>query len=78
MSIFTEAQAKAILDKVIALCKADECSVTLTGSNEGNVRFARNDITTSGVVDNTELGVQVAFGKRTGSATINQFDNASL
>ncbi len=78
MSMFTEAQAKAILDKVIALCKADECSATLTGSNDGNVRFARNDITTSGVVDNTELGVQVAFGKRTGSATINQFDDASL
>ena len=29
MSIFTEAQAKAILDKVIALSKADECTAVL-------------------------------------------------
>ena len=29
MSIFTEAQAKAILDKVIALSKADETTAVL-------------------------------------------------
>ena len=31
MSMYTEQQAKAILDKVIALCKADECTATLGG-----------------------------------------------
>jgi predicted Zn-dependent protease len=78
MSIFTEQQAKAILDKVIALSKADECTATLTGSIDGNIRFALNNVSTSGIVDNTELAVQVAFGKRVGSATINEFDDASL
>ncbi|QDX25631.1 TldD/PmbA family protein [Sphingomonas suaedae] len=78
MSIFTEAQAKAILDKVIALSKADETSAQIGGGIAGNVRFARNNISTAGVVDDTELGVQVAFGKRVGIATINQFDDASL
>ena len=78
MSILTEAQAKAILDKVIAFSTADECSAQIGGGTEGNVRFARNDISTSGIVANVELGVQVAFGKRVGTATINQFDDASL
>lgn len=78
MSILTEAEAKAILDKVVALSTADECSASLTGSINGNVRFALNNISTSGIVDDTELGVQVAYGKRTGTATINQFDDASL
>ncbi len=78
MSILTEAQAKAILDKVIAYSTADECSAQLGGGISGNVRFARNDISTAGIVDSTELGVQVAFGKRVGTATINQFDDASL
>lgn len=78
MSILTEAQAKAILDKVIALSKADECTATLDGSTQGNIRFALNNVSTSGIVDNIELGVQVAFGKRTGVATINAFDDASL
>lgn len=78
MSIFTEAEAKAILDKVVKLSKADECTATLTGSTNGNVRFALNNVTTSGIVDNIDLAVQVAFGKRTGTATINSFDDASL
>lgn len=78
MSIFTEQQSRAILDKVIALSKADECTGTLTGTVDGNVRFALNNVSTSGVVDNVELAVQVAYGKRVGIATINQFDDASL
>ena len=78
MSILTEAEAKAILDKVIALSTADECTAQLSGSIDGNVRFALNNVSTSGVVDDTDLAVQVAFGKRTGTATINQFDDASL
>ncbi|CEG17039.1 TldD protein (fragment) [Xanthomonas citri pv. citri] len=78
MSILTEAQAKAILDKVIKLSKADECTATLTGSIDGNIRFALNNVSTSGIVDNTDLQVQVAFGKRVGVATINEFDDASL
>ncbi|MFL9841722.1 TldD/PmbA family protein [Sphingomonas sp. ST-64] len=78
MSILTEAQAKAILDKVIGFSKADETSAQIGGGIAGNVRFARNNISTAGVVDDTELAVQVAFGKRVGIATINQFDDASL
>ena len=78
MGILTEAEAKAILDKVIKLSKADECTATLSGAINGNIRFALNNVSTSGVVTNTELGVQVAFGKRVGIATINAFDDASL
>src|SRR5690606_12520789 len=51
MIILTEAQAKAILDKVIALSKADECSASLSGSVEGNIRFALNNVSTSGIVE---------------------------
>ena len=78
MSILSEAQAKAILEKVIALSSGDQTSAQLGGGIGGNVRFARNDISTSGIVDQAELAVQVAFGKRVGTATINQFDDASL
>ena len=78
MSMMTEAQAREILEKVVKMSVADECTASLDGGKKGNVRFARNDISTSGLVDDVELGVQVAFGKRSGAATINQFDDASL
>ncbi|WP_428152008.1 TldD/PmbA family protein [Brevundimonas sp.] len=78
MSIMTEAEAKTILDKVIALSTADECTAQLGGSIDGNIRFALNNVSTSGVVTDTQLGVQVAFGKRVGTATINEFSDEAL
>ncbi|MBZ9646131.1 TldD/PmbA family protein [Sphingobium sp. 3R8] len=78
MSILSEAQAKTILTKVVGFSKADECTAQLIGAIRGNVRFARNDVSTAGITDNIELSVQVAFGKRVGTATINQFDDAAL
>ncbi len=78
MSIMTEAEAKTILDKVIASSTADECTAQLAGSIEGNIRFALNNVSTSGIISNTELSVQVAYGKRVGTATINEFSDAAL
>ncbi|MBS7457492.1 TldD/PmbA family protein [Coralloluteibacterium stylophorae] len=78
MTIYTEQQAREILEKVIALSTADETSATLGGSIDGNIRFALNNVSTSGVVSDASLAVQASFGKRTGTASINQFDDASL
>ena len=78
MSILTESQAKAILDKVVALSKADQCIARLQGAINGNVRFALNNVSTSGIVSDCDLQVEVAFGKRVGIATINAFDDAAL
>ncbi len=78
MSMYTETEARAILDKVIKLSTADECSAQLSGSIDGNIRYARNAVSTSGIVNDAQLVVQVSFGKRVGVATINEFDDASL
>ncbi|WP_024890918.1 TldD/PmbA family protein [Luteimonas huabeiensis] len=78
MTILTEEQARTLLEKVVALSTADECTATLNGSVDGNIRFALNNVSTSGVVDDVSLDVQVAFGRRVGTASINEFDDASL
>jgi predicted Zn-dependent protease len=78
MKMFTESEARALLEKVVKLSVADECNAQLSGSTAGNVRFALNNVSTSGIVENTQLAVSVAFGKKSGIATINQFDDASL
>ena len=62
----------------MSLSKADECSVTISGSRTGNIRYARNNVSTAGLVEDTQLVVQVAFGKKQGTATINEFDDKSL
>ena len=57
MSIWTEEQARAVLGKVVALSKADECTANLTATVSGNIRFALNKVTTSGVVDDGTLAL---------------------
>ena len=78
MAQLSESEAQAILKKVLGFSKADECEVTLIGSRAGNVRFARNAVSTSGVQENLALAVNSSFGKKSGTATINEFDDASL
>ena len=78
MKLLNQEEAKRITDKVMSLSKADECRVVLSGSSKGNVRYARNSVSTAGVNEDTTLLVTVAFGKRQGAATVNQFDEKSL
>ena len=78
MKILSQEETRRICDKVLALSKADECSVTLSGSRTGNIRYARNAVSTAGLVEDTQLAVSVAFGNRSGIATINELDDKSL
>ena len=76
--ILTKEEAKKIIDKVLAFSKADEMSVSLSGSRTGNIRYARNSVSTSGESYDQSLAVTAVFGKRSGTATINEFDDAAL
>lgn len=78
MPILSQDEAQAILTKVLSFSKADECDATLNGRTGGNVRSARNTISTAGALDNVSLAVESRFGKRSGVATCNEFDEATL
>jgi predicted Zn-dependent protease len=78
MALLSKSDAEAILKKVIAFSKADDIDATLNGGLEGNIRYARNSVSTSGLQDTLTLAVQSRFGKKVGSASINEFDDASL
>jgi predicted Zn-dependent protease len=78
MKILNQEETKRICDKVMAMTKADECIVTINGSRTGNIRYARNNVSTAGLVEDATLTVAVAYGKKQGVATINEFDDKSL
>ncbi|GAB4402934.1 MAG: TldD/PmbA family protein [Microscillaceae bacterium] len=78
MPIITEAEARQILEKVVGFSKADECEANLSGGDGGNIRYARNSVSTAGSQASLQLVVQCSFGKKLGTATINEFDSASL
>ena len=78
MKNLSQEETKRICDKVLSLTKADQCEVNLTGSRKGNIRYARNAVSTAGLIDDTQLIVSVGFGKKQGIATINELDDKSL
>ncbi len=78
MTTISREEAKKILTKALSYSKAEGCQVTLQGSTDGNIRYALNQVTTSGEVQDTTLVVAANFGKRSGIATINELDDASL
>ncbi len=78
MPILSKDDALAIMKKALGFSKADECTINLGCSDEGNIRYARNAVSTAGEQSRMSLSVTSSFGKRSGSTSINEFDDASL
>jgi predicted Zn-dependent protease len=78
MALLSKEEAQTLLKKVLSFSKADECEATLSGSEGGNIRYARNSVSTAGDISTLSLFINSSFGKKTGTATINEFDDASL
>ncbi len=78
MAIYTKEEARKIMEKALSFSKADACEINMGGSESGNIRYARNTVSTSGHRSNQTMVVQSSFGKKSGTATIDEFDDESL
>ena len=77
-SLMSREQAQAVLEKAKKVSKADEVTINLRSRHATDVRFAANQLSTSGGVWNTVLTVTSAFGKRHGSASANDLSDESI
>lgn len=78
MALLTAKDAEAILQRVLALSKADELQATLNGGRSAYTRFGVNSASTSGDADDLNLIVNAHFGQRSGVATTNTLDDRGL
>jgi len=78
MPILSKEEAQTLLKKVLSYSKADACEISLGGTEGGNIRYALNQVSTAGDIGTLGLAVSSTFGQKTGTATINEFDDASL
>lgn len=76
--MISKEESKRLLEKVISYSKAEGCQVTLTETHIGNIRYARNTVTTSGKRKNITVSIMSYFGKKSGTTTINELDDTSL
>ncbi|HLM69227.1 MAG TPA: TldD/PmbA family protein [Longimicrobium sp.] len=74
----SRSDAEAIAQKVLSFSTADDARVNLFSGSQGNTRFARNQVSTSGDAYDANVTVTSAFGKKTASATTNSLDDEAL
>ncbi len=76
--ILSREEAQAIIATAIALSKADGCEVQLNSNYTGNVRFAANQMSTSGAQTDAQLAVQSNFGPKHAVVTTNDLSDESI
>jgi predicted Zn-dependent protease len=71
-------QAQALIAKVVKMSKADEISVNINSGYQADVRFAANQMSTSGGVVNAQVAIQSTIGKKHAVAVTNDLSDDSL
>jgi predicted Zn-dependent protease len=77
-AIMTRNQAQALVEKVVKMSKADDVIVGLNSTYQADIRFAANQMSTSGGVMNAQMQVQSTFGKKHAVAVTNDMSDESL
>src|SRR5262245_55592298 len=75
---FDRDEAKKTVERVLALRKDGDLEVELVSRTASHTRFARNEITTSGHVDEISLSITSRREGRTGTVSTNDLASAAL
>jgi predicted Zn-dependent protease len=77
-AIMSRERMEEIMNKLRSFSKADDVSANIFSGYQTDVRFAANQMSTSGAVMTAGLGVQSTIGKKHAVATTNDFSDESL
>ena len=77
-AVMTRQDCQRIVERVLALSRADNVDVNVGSFYQGNTRFAANQLSTSGAVENANLAVQSHFGPKHAVVTTNDLSDESL
>jgi predicted Zn-dependent protease len=76
--VLSRSECEALMQQALALSKADACRVSVNSSYSTNVRFADNQMSTSGVSDDAAVSITAYFGRRNASVLTNDISPAGL
>ena len=77
-ALMTREQAQAVVEQVKALSRADELLVSVGSHHQSNLRFAANQMSTSGSVRSTSLAVTSVFGRKHATAVTTDLSTESI
>ena len=76
--LLTEKDAKALTDKILSFVTADDATASVGSNKQSHLRFAANNVLTSGSRESHSANVTVWIGGRRGASSTNDLDDASL
>jgi len=78
MAYLSRDEARALAERVLGFSRAEQARVSIGSGSTGNTRFAENQISTAGDVDDTTVTITSAYGRQVASSTTNVLDDAAL
>ena len=78
VAVLSREECQALLQRIIGYTKAERIQVSLNSSHQANTRFAANQLSTAGSVDDTSVVVQSWFGPKHAVTTTNELSEESL
>lgn len=76
--VLGRAECEAIVARALRASKADACRVTVNSSYDTNVRFADNQMSTSGISDDASVSITSFVGKRNATVLTNDIGESGL
>ena len=76
--VLTRAECEDVVQRALRASKADACRVSVNSTYDTNVRFADNQMSTSGVTDNASVGITSVVGKRSATVLTNDLSVRGL
>ena len=77
-SVLTRDEAKALIERIVKMSKAESIQVNIGGGYSANVRFADNQMSTAGGITNFTVVIQSSFGKKHAVVTVNDTSDEAL
>jgi predicted Zn-dependent protease len=76
--VLSREQAQRITEKVLSYSTFPECEVSVNSSESAFIRFALNDVTTSGFTVEQSMSITSVRDGQSGSTRVDEFDDESL
>jgi len=76
--MLTRDQAKKLAEKALSFSTFPECDISINSVESAFIRFALNGITTSGYTIEQSMSISSTRDGKTGSTSVNEFDDNSL
>jgi predicted Zn-dependent protease len=71
-------EAERLIERIVRMSRADEVQVNVNSGRNGNTRFAANQLSTSGFVEDASVAIQSWFGARHAVVTGNDLSDEAL